>query len=335
MITLKKLAEQLNVSVSTVSKALNDSSEISEETIKRVKELAKHYNYQPNRIAQSLQKSSTRTIGVIIPNILNRFFAKVLVGIEKEANNLGYNIITCITNETLNKEKESLNLLSNGSVDGFIMAASEETQMSKNFDHISLLQSSDLPVVMFDRVIDDIKCDKVVIDDSKAMQKATDHLIAKGRKHIAFISNIDDLNVGKSRKQAFKNTILKKFKTVDESMILTISRKENSQDRIKTFFKANPKIDGVVSADNTSGTIALNVAVSLGYKIPDDLSIIGFADEAISNLSVPRLSYISQNAKQIGMNAINLLVDRLNSKEGDKEFFTKVVPFKIKNQESL
>ena len=335
MITLKKLAEQLNVSVSTVSKALNDSSEISEETILRVKDLAKHYNYQPNRIAQSLQKNATLTIGVIIPNILNRFFAKVLVGIEKEANNLGYNIITCITNETLNKEKESLKLLSNGSVDGFILAVSEETQVSKNFDHISLLQSSDLPVIMFDRVIDDVNCDKVVIDDFNALKKATDHLIAKGRKHIAFISNIDDLNVGKSRKQAYKDSIIKKFNKVDESLIFTIPRKNNSQDRIKAFFKSNPNIDGVVSADNTSGTIALNVAKDLGYKIPEDLSIIGFADEAISNLSVPKLSYISQNAKQIGIAAINLLVERLNNEEQKKEFVTKVIPFKIRNQESL
>ncbi len=336
MITLKKLAEQLNVSVSTVSKALNDSSEISEETILRVKDLAKHYNYQPNRIAQSLQKNATLTIGVIIPNILNRFFAKVLVGLEKEATRLGYNIITCITNETLSKEKESLKLLSNGSVDGFILAASEETQMSNNFDHISLLQSSDLPVVMFDRVIDNINCDKVVIDDFNALKKATDHLIAKGRKNIAFISNIDDLNVGKSRKQAYKDSIISKYNRVDESLILTIHRRDkNNQDRIKSFFKLNPKIDGVVSADNTSGTIALNVAKDLGYKIPEDLSIIGFADEAISNLSVPRLSYISQNAKQIGINAINLLVDRLNSEEDKKEFITKVVPFKIHTQESL
>ncbi len=335
MITLKKLAEQLNVSVSTVSKALNDSSEISEETIIRVKELAKHYNYQPNRIAQSLQKNATLTIGVIIPNILNRFFAKVLVGIEKEATRLGYNIITCITNETLSKEKESLKLLSNGSVDGFILAASEETQVSSYFDHISMLQQSDFPVVMFDRVVDTIDCDKVVIDDFNAMKKATDQLIAKGRKNIAFISNIDDLNVGKSRKQAYKDSIIKKFKKVDDSLILTIPRKNDNQDRIKDFLKSNSKIDGVVSADNTSGTIVLNIAKDLGYKIPEDLSIIGFADEAISSLSVPKLSYISQNAKQIGITAINLLVDRLNSEEVKKDFITKVVPFKIRNQKSL
>jgi len=220
-------------------------------------------------------------------------------------------------------------------VDGFILAASEETQVSKKFDHISLLQSSDLPVVMFDRIVDTIECDKVVIDDFNALKKATDQLIAKGRKNIAFISNIDDLNVGKSRKQAYKDSIIKKFKKVDDSLILTIPRKNDNQDRIRNFLKSNSKIDGVVSADNTSGTIVLNIAKDLGYKIPEDLSIIGFADEAISSLSVPRLTYISQNAKQIGIAAINLLVDRLNNEEVKKDFITKVIPFKIRNQESL
>ena len=335
MITLKKLAEQLNVSVSTVSKALNDSHEIGEETKIRIRELANHYNYQPNKIAQSLQKNATMTIGVIIPNILNRFFAKALVGIEKEATQLGYNIITCISNENIEKEKESIRLLSNGSVDGFLLAISEETQVSENFDHISKLRNMDIPVVLFDRVTDLLDCDKVVIDDFEAMKQATDGLIDKGRKQIAFISSIDELNVGKTRRKSYENAIKKKFQKVNEDLVLIISNDDDNQERIKTFFKQNPKIDGVVSADNTSGTIALNVVKNLGYKIPKDISIIGFADNAISNLSVPRLSYINQNAKQIGAKAINLLVDRLQNKDEPKEFKTKVIPFSIQDQESF
>ena len=335
MITLKKLAEQLNVSVSTVSKALNDSHEIGEETKIRVRELANHYNYQPNKIAQSLQKNATMTIGVIIPNILNRFFAKALVGIEKKAAQLGYNIITCISNENIEKEKESIKLLSNGSVDGFLLTISEETQVSENFDHISKLRNMDIPVVLFDRVTDLLDCDKVVIDDFEAMKQATDGLIDKGRKQIAFISSIDELNVGKTRRKSYENAIMKKFKQVNEDLVLIISNDDDNQERIKTFFKQNPKIDGVVSADNTSGTIALNVVKNLGYKIPKDISIIGFADNAISNLSVPRLSYINQNAKQIGAKAINLLVDRLQNKDEPKDFRTEVIPFNIQDQESF
>ena len=108
MVTLKQLAKELNVSISTVSKALNNSDEIGEETIKRVKELAELYNYKPNKVALSLKQNKTKTIGVIIPNILNHFLAKVLFGIEREAAQHGYNIITCISNESLDKEKESL-----------------------------------------------------------------------------------------------------------------------------------------------------------------------------------------------------------------------------------
>ena len=127
MITLKHLAEQLNVSISTVSKALSDSDEIGKDTIARVKKLAQELNYQPNRVALSLKQNQTKTIGVIIPNILNRFFAMTLNGIQNEATKLGYSIITCVTNEQLDKEQESISLLSNGSVDGFILAVSEET----------------------------------------------------------------------------------------------------------------------------------------------------------------------------------------------------------------
>lgn len=335
MVTLKQLAEQLNVSISTVSKALNDSDEISKDTIKRVKELAKHYNYRPNRIAVNLKNSSTQTIGVIIPNILNRFFAKTLFGIEKKATELGYNIITCISNESYKKEKNALELLANGSVDGFILAISEETQLKNSFDHIKHLQTVNTPFVLFDRVSDKIECDKVVIDDFKAIKKATQFLLDEGRKRIAFISNIDDLNVGKSRKEAYKSTIFKAFNTVDESLILAISNKEESQQKIKSLLKSNPDIDGIISADNVSGTIAINVAISLNYKIPQDISIIGFSDSAISNLSVPKLSYIYQNAEQIGRSSINLLIARMNNKLPQKKYVTEVVPVSIVNQESF
>ena len=135
MVTLKQLAKELNVSISTVSKALNNSEEIGEETVRRVKELAELYNYKPNKVALSLKNNKTKTIGVIIPNILNRILAKVLFGIETEAAKHGYNIITCISNESLEKEKQSLQLLANGSVDGFILSVAEETQVNNEIEH--------------------------------------------------------------------------------------------------------------------------------------------------------------------------------------------------------
>ena len=138
MITLKDLAATLGVSVSTVSKALKDSPEISKDTIARVKEIAKELNYRPNTLALSLKNRKTKTIGVIIPDILNAFFARILYGIEQESTALGYNIITCLSNESFEKENNSLHLLANGSVDGFIMSIAEETQSNGEVKHLKL-----------------------------------------------------------------------------------------------------------------------------------------------------------------------------------------------------
>jgi LacI family transcriptional regulator len=334
MITLKDLAQKLSVSVSTVSKALNDSPEISEGTSQRIKALAKYYNYQPNRMALSLKKNQTKTIGVVIPNILNRFFAKVLFGIQEEAIKLGYNIIVCLSNESIQKEKESLQLLSNGSVDGFILALSEETQLISEFDHFQELQEKNIPVVMFDRVLDKIECDKVIIDDKDATFKATQTLMERHRKKIAFVSNIDNLNVGKLREVGYRKA-LEASNYTEDPLILKIDSNEDAQSQIKNLLKENSAIDGIIAADNVSGTIAINVATQLGIKIPEQISIIGFADQAISNLSVPKLSCINQNAEKIGKNAINTLVRRLNNKLESTEYTTEIIATQIVNNGSI
>jgi len=333
MVTIKLLAEQLHVSVSTVSKALNDSSEISSATTRRVKDLAKHYNYHPNRTAVNLKSSQTKTIGVILPNILNRFFAKVLFGIEKEATKKGYNIITCISNESLDKEKESLQLLTHGAVDGFIVAVSEDTQTLGSFDHFNTILQQGVPIVMFDRVLNQVPCDKVIIDDFEASCKATDALIQQNRKHIAFITTIDDLNIGKLREDGYKKTMMDAVEIHDTSLVLKIQGGEDLHTRIKAFLSNNPQINGVVSADNISGTTCINTCISMGYKVPKDIAVIGFADETISQLSVPKLSFINQHAEEIGKNSINLLLDRL-SNSNNKEFVTKVIPTTLLHAQS-
>jgi LacI family transcriptional regulator len=330
MVTLKQLAKELNVSISTVSKALNDSEEISKNTIIRVKELAKYYNYKPNKVALSLKSNTTKTIGVIIPNILNRFFAKVLFGIEKEATKQGYNIITCMSNETLIKEKGSLQLLANGSVDGFILSIAEETQIKNETDHFNNIINQGLPIVMFDRVAENVKCDKVIIDDFDATYKATKSLLQQGRKTIAFVSDIDDLSVGKLRQGGYEKA-LKDFGYKKKPLVLKIDNNKDPQQQIKSFLKANKQIDGVIAADNTSGIIVINLASSLGYNLPKDMSVIGFGDDIISNLSVPKLSTINQHAETIGKNAVDLLLKRLENKHSDYEPIIKVIDTSIIN----
>ena len=331
MVTLKQLAKELNVSISTVSKALNNSEEIGEETVKRVKELAELYNYKPNKVALSLKQNRTNTIGVIIPDILNHFLAKVLFGIEREAAQQGYHIITCISNESLDKEKEGLQLLANGSVDGFILCVAKETQKKNEVDHFKNTIKQGLPIVMFDRVAHDVLCDKVIVDDFDSTYNATLSLINEKRKNIAFVSSIDDLSVGKLRERGYNKAILEHEGL--KPMVLKMIKGDDYQKEINTFFKNNA-IDGIISADSSSGIIAINTAISLGLKVPKDISVIGFSSRSVANQSIPRLTTIRQHAKMIGANAATLLIKRLQNLDTDLDFKTKIIKTTLVKSES-
>jgi LacI family transcriptional regulator len=334
MVTLKQLAKELNVSISTVSKALNNSEEIGEETVRRVKELAQLYNYRPNKVALSLKNNKTKTIGVIIPNILNRFLAKVLFGIEREASKHGYNIITCISNESLTKEKESLQLLANGSVDGFILSVAEESQIKNEVEHFRNTITQGLPIVMFDRVAHDVLCDKVIVDDFDSTYNATKSLIEEGRKHIVFISNIYDLSVGKLREHGYNKAIIENSNL--QPTVIRIKKEDDHQQEIKSLFKKNKNIDGIIAADTSSSIIAINTAVNLGLKVPKQLSIIGFASKSESDLAMPKLTTIRQHAKDIGAIAAELLIKRIQNTGPSEDVKTKIVKTTlVKNESTL
>lgn len=318
MVTLKQLAEQLNVSVSTVSKALHNSDEISKDTIQRVKELAKHLNYRPNKMALSLKSNKTKTLGVIIPSILNHFFAKALYAIEMEASKQGYTIITCVSNEMLSKEKNSLQLLSNGSVDGFIMSLAEETQVKNKTDHIAVLLKQNIPIVLFDRVADHIDCDKVIIDDLGAAYEATKHLLDEGRKHIVLVSDIEELSVGKLRINGYLKALSEASNYTEQPVVISVTKDDDLEKIIDNLFVSNKKVDGILSIDNTSGVVALHKALKKGYKVPEELSIIGFSDENVLVFTDPKLSTISQHTFDIGQSSVQLLIDRLNKKSPEE-----------------
>ncbi|MDO1502300.1 LacI family DNA-binding transcriptional regulator [Winogradskyella maritima] len=331
MITIKELAKELSVSISTVSKALNDNPEISEDTVKRVKELARLRNYKPNKTAVNLKNSSTKTIGVIIPDILNPFFAKVLLGIESQANSKGYNIITCVSQETEAKEKENLQLLADGTVDGFILAVAEETQINKTTQHFTDIINDGFPIVMFDRVSDAIDCDKVIIDDFDASYQATKLLIDEGRTHIVLLNYINELSVGQLRIQGYLKALEDSAKVLEPHLI-TIDKSESLDDSIKAMFSNDPKIDGIVAIDNTSGIASLNIAKSLDIKVPVKLSIIGFSSDELLPFSYPKLSTVSQNATEIGKVSVDLLVARLRDTSLEKRIET--VAFDISERDT-
>lgn len=333
MTTLKELAALLNISVSTVSKALNDSHEISENTRVRVKELATKLNYKPNRIAQQLKTNKSKTIGVILPTVTNPFFAEVLHGIETAATNSDYDIIVCLSNETLHKEKRSLELLSNGSVDGFIMAVARESQVKEQTDHITATIENKLPVLMFDRVVDVIDCNKVIVDDFQSVYDATEHLIVKEqRKHILLVSNIEELSVGQLRIQGYTKA-LEAHNLKPEILKLDHALDVDVEKKISDFLRDNKSIDAILSIDHVTGIVAINMAKKLGKDIPKDLSIVGFGYEHTQLLSSPRISIIHQKAHKIGEISTQLLIDNIKNEALKPR--TVVVPSELKLSETV
>ena len=332
-ITLKLLADELGLSISTVSKALKDSYEINEKTIARVKALAKKYNYRPNRMALSLKSSKTKTIGVIIPNILNYFFSKVLLGIEEEANKHGYHIIICLSGNQYQKEAESLQLLSDGSVDGFILSIAKETQLKQQNSHFKSIIKQGYPIVMFDRVSDKIECDKVIINDFDAAYDATSYLLNQGRKKIALLSTINDLNIGKLRRDGYRKALKDNTNYINKELVIKINSKTEYHKAITSLFDNHQDLDGIFATDNVSAVTALKMANSLGLAVPKDIAVIGFSDDKISRLSFPTLTTVSQNALDIGKSAVNMLITRLNN-DSSREFKTKVIQSDLVFRES-
>lgn len=326
MTTLKELAKLLNISVSTVSKALNDSHEISEQTKIRVHELAEKLNYKPNRIAQQLKTNKTKTIGVILPTVINPFFAEVLHGLEKAASKNDYDIIVCLSEENVEKEARSLELLSSGSVDGFIIAVARETQVKAKWDHIESIINRKIPVLLFDRVIKEIVCDKVIVDDFQSVYEATKYLIEKEhRKNILLISNVEELSVGKLRMKGYQQA-LEEYNLPSE--ILKLDNEPKVNQVMYDYLKEHNKIDAIISNDHVTGIVAINMARRLGRKIPDDISVIGFGYENTQIISSPKISIIHQKAFEIGEMSIKLLIENLSNET--HELQTIVVPSELK-----
>lgn len=331
--TLKQISKELGYSISTISKALSDSPEISENTKKKIQEFAALKNYKPNSIAKNLKNQETKTIGVIIPNFLNPFFAKVFVGIEKISTEKGYNLITYITNESFKKEKHALDLLSNGSVDGFILSISEESQKLNEYNHFKETIANGYPIVMFDRISNEVSCDKVVVDDYESAFEATSFLINKGCKNIALFSCIEGMSVGKLRKKGYEDALSSYNISLNENLINSFENEEDFNNIVEKVFKNNT-IDGVFSLDEHSSTYSMKIALKMGKKIPGEIQFIGFADGAWSRRLTPSLSTVSQHAPAIGEKAASLLIENLTSKDEFYKYKTYVLKTELRKRES-
>ena len=311
-ITLKQLSSILGVSISTISKALNDSHEISDATKKRIVKSAKLHNYQPNKIAVGLKSGKTNTIAVVIPSVQNSFFARALYGIESMISNTNYNIIVCLTKESHSKEVETFNMLSNGVVDGFIVAVSEETQNLQNYDHFHNVIENGKSVVMFDRVIESVNCGKVTTNDFTALSEATQKLIESERKQIILLSTIHGLNVGKQRAQGY----VKAMEAAGLAPVLLESTDKLAGAVMADYLKSNP-VDAIMALDTDASLSALKAVKSLGKKIPQDIAVIGYVSERMAHNLTPELTTINQHSYTIGNSAATMMVESLRTKSSE------------------
>lgn len=311
-LTIKTLAKELQLSVSTISKALRDSHEISAETKRKVLALAEQLNYTPNPYASSLRKRKSKTIGVVIPEVVNSFFSQAINGIESIAKEKGYHVLIYLTHENLENEKGILKDFESGRVDGVIMSVSRETT---NSDHIRALIDKEVPVLFFDRVFNDVHTVKVITNDFESAYTATNHLIKSGCKNPHFVSIISNLGIISCRLEGYKKALEEHgIKFSIENVINCTTNWEHNYNALLKKLKGAKRPDGLLcSIENLSITI-YKVCEDLKIKMPGDLQLISFSNLDTASFLNPPLTTITQPAYDIGKTAAAIMVKALEKK---------------------
>ena len=334
-ITLKSIARELEVSVSTVSKALKNSPEISADTREKVQAFAKLYNYRPNNIAVSLKNRRSKNIGVIIPDIVHHFFTTVFRGIEQYANAKGYNVIVCVSDESFDKEVINMELLANGSIDGYILSLAAATQKKGDYAHLHEVIDQGIPMVLFDRVTDQVQCDKVIINDEEAAYMATRKLIEGGSKRIALVMNENFLNVDVLRAHGYYRALQEAGLPVDDSMVLRLPFQFEDEEKSSTFFKEQ-EIDGVLCVNEVFAIRCMAQLQKMGKRVPEDVCVIGFTNGILSQLSMPSLTSVEQHGEEMGVLAAKMLIERVEHPNDEDQiaFKTEVLNASIVERQS-
>lgn len=325
-ITIRDLALKLNISISTVSRALRNAPDINPETKKAVLKMARQLNYEPNRVAQSLRSNKTNTLGVIVPEIALHFFSTSISGIQAYAAEQDYSIMITQSLESLATEKNNLQMLMASRVDGLIISLSSGTN---NVDHLKKILEKNTPIVMFDRVSDELNVSKVIVDDHDGAFKATSHLIKTGCKRVAFLGGPPNLYISEKRKKGYLDALLK----YDVSIVpeLIVHCKDLQHDAIngaKKLLNLPDRPDAIFCVNDPIAVTAMQLVKEMGISIPDELSIVGFTDEPVSRYIEPSLTTVAQPAFELGQEAARLFFDQTRDKENFKPM-VKVVPTQL------
>lgn len=330
-VTIKDIAKQLDISPSTVSRALKNHPDISPKTKKAVMELARDLNYQPNTIALSLRKKQTNTIGVIIPEIVHFFFSTVISGIEDIAYNAGYNIILCQTNESYEKELIDTRALLQSRVDGILASFTKETS---DFSHFEDPFNRGIPIILFDRIYSGLNTSKVIVDDFHGAYSAVKYLIETGCTKIAHLSGPDELSISKDRKDGYLKALNDHGLEVNEQYIRenhAITEVEEGYKIMKSLLELDDIPDAVFSNNDLSAIGAMKAIRDAGLTIPNDISVVGFSDWMMSAFVDPALTTVSQPGFEMGQEACRLFIQQVKDQAMGKPFepVTKVLKTKL------
>jgi len=312
--SLNDIALQLGVSKTLVSFVLNGKSKefrISDDICKKVIDLAKELNYQPNRIAQGLRTGKTNTIGLIIADIANQFFGKLGREIEQEAARHGYRVIFCSSDENPEKSTQQIAMLQQSQVDGFIISPPMNSE-----EQIRSLSKSNIPYVLIDRYFPEIESNYIVIDNFDAAYRATSHLLKLGRKRIANITVNLDLVIMKERTEGYKQSLRDAGIEVDENLVKVLPFTHNNKDIDRTIKelvgKRNNKMaDAILFSTSKLGIMGIECISALGLKIPEDLAIVSFDDPDAYRICVSPVTVINQPLKEIGKIAVQVLLNKI------------------------
>jgi len=325
--TIHDIAKNLNLSASTVSRALKDNPVISEATRTLVKRMAEEMGYRPNILAANLRTKRTNTIGVIVPLINRHFFSSVISGVEDVAYNRGFAVTIAQSNDNLEKECKIAHTLFANRVDGIILSIGMETD---TYDHLKLFSERKIPMVFFDRVVDEIEAHKIVSDDYGGGYRATQHLISQGAKTIAHIGGPLLLDIYKNRQNGYTNALKDADLAIDELLIINNSlTREQGTEAIQKLLKNKVKPDAIFCANDTTALSVIIYLQKIGIRVPEDIAVVGFSNEPFSEVVTPSISTVKQPGFSMGQKAAQLVIQQILHEDENQAYQTIVMPTEL------
>lgn len=328
-ISLKDLAKELGVSVSTVSRALNDSYEIGQEMRERVKALAEEWNYRPNPFALSLLKNTPRIIGIIVPDIVTHFYSSIISGINDIARKNGYSVIITSSYERYTEELHCVEDLVNMRVEGILACLSQETT---DYEHFLSLEDMDIPMVFFDRVCKTNAISSVVADNQESARVATAHLLDSGSTRIAFLGGSDHLGIVQQRRDGYMRALREHHLLVEEELIVCKKMSyDEGREGCRQLLSLSEPPDAILAMNDTLAFAAMKEIKKHGLRIPADISLIGYTDELHSNYVEPALTAVTHQTYKMGEECCSLLLKQIKRREKPRQI---VVPTHLSVRES-